>query len=250
MKMFVLCISLFLSQIAVAESVKESINRLEQGSSFAYVDLGLTDRELDLLDQLKFDQLQVGDTVQYDRFGDLHLLGDELPNFLKIIGNDNEDVIKVTTEVISKIVHDVVSASNKNSAWVCVRASTPMTAYDIPRWHIDGAYYGPFPYPGLIFKFAATLKGSPTLLYNLSSDQRDVFIAHQNDRKFLSEFLDLSSAESPQRGEGVIFIVADQERGAIHSEPKKHENRLFFSILPGDKSEIEELNLRWHPSKT
>lgn len=67
------------------------------------------------------------------------------------------------------------------------------------------------------------------------------------DRLFLSELVDLSMAESPKRGEGVFFIVADDNLAAIHSEPQIHENRLFFSVLIGDKAEIEELYLRWYP---
>lgn len=151
--------------------------------------------------------------------------------------------------MISKTTQQVVKASNKDSAWVCVRASRPNANFDIPRWHIDGAYYGlngPYPYPGIVFKFAATLKGNSTLLYNLTADQRDIFNAHWNDRHFLSEFVDLSKVESPKRGEGVFFIVANDAIAAAHSEPPMHSDRLFFSILVGDKSEIEELYLRWH----
>lgn len=44
-----------------------------------------------------------------------------------------------------------------------------------------------------------------------------------------------------------LFIVADDKTAAIHSERKIHVNRLFLSILVGDKSEIEEIYLRWHP---
>ena len=64
----------------------------------------------------------------------------------------------------------MTKAANKSSAWVAVRAFTPTHEYDMPRWHTDGAFYGlndPYPYPGLVFKFAAVLKGSSTLLYNL-----------------------------------------------------------------------------------
>jgi hypothetical protein len=251
----ILLCNLFLIQISAVElSIEEEminkISLLGAENSFACIDLRLTNREIELIDQLKFKQLPEGASVQYDRFGDLHLLKDELPDFLKSIGNDDNDVIEAVAEVISRTVQNTVSASNKDSAWVCVRASTPTTAFDIPRWHMDGAYYGfngPYPYPGLVFKFAATLKGSSTLLYKLPHDQRDIFITHWDDRTFLSEFLDLNKVESPKKGEGVFFIVAEDKMGAIHSEPIMHDNRLFFSILIGDKSEIDELYSWWHP---
>lgn len=237
-------------ELNIENEMANQISLLGEETSFAYVDLKLTSKELDLIDQLKFNQFSEGASVQYDRFGDLHLLKDELATFLKSIGNDDQDVISAVAEVISKTAHQVVSTSNKDSAWVCVRASKPNANFDIPRWHMDGAYYGlngPYPYPEIVFKFAATLKGSQTLLYNLTHDQRDTFNAHWDDRQFLSEFLDLSKAESPKRGEGVFFIVANDAIAAAHSEPPMHDNRLFFSILIGDRSEIEELYLRWHP---
>lgn len=229
-------------QSTVEEAMRDKIGTLGQVSSFAYVDLGLTDQELCLIDQLVCET-----TVEYDRFGNLHLLKDELPGFLSSIGNDDENVIQVVTEIIIKTVQNVTKASNKNSAWVSVRASTPTDKYDIPRWHTDGSYYGPYPYPGVVFKFAAVLKGSPTLLYNLPDDMRAKFNANRNNRIVLSELLEINKAESPKKGEGVFFVVGDSLIGAVHSEPKMSENRLFFSILVGDESEINELYQRWHP---
>jgi hypothetical protein len=240
------------NELSVEKEMKQAINSLGEGTGFVYIDLRLTNREFELIEQLKFDHLSAGSSMQYDCFGDLHLIRDELPAFLKGIGNNDESVIDATTEVISRTVQNVVKASNKNSAWVCVRASTPTSEYDSPRWHMDGTYYGlngPLPYRGIVFKFASTLKGSSTLLYNLENGHRDIFIEHRNDRIFLNEFLDLSKAESPKKGAGVLFIVANDKLGAIHSEPKIHENRLFFSILIGDKSEIDELYLRWHSQR-
>ena len=238
-------------ELSIEEEMTNKINFLGKENSFAYIDLRLTNTELDLIDQLTFSKIPAGASVQYDRFGELDLLEEELSNFIKSIGNENIDVILTVAEVISRTTQQMVNASNKDSAWVCVRASTPTNEYDIPRWHMDGAYYGlndPYPYPGLVFKFAATLKGNSTLLYNLPYEQRDIFKVHWNDRTFLNNLLDLNKAESPNRGEGVFFVVANDKVAAIHSEPQIRENRLFFSILLGDKSEIEELYFRWHPN--
>jgi hypothetical protein len=245
-------ISLFLTQLSASEDVeaemKNKTTHLGKNNSFVYVNLGITNNELELIERLKFDHLKAGETVQYDRFGELQLLEQELPYFLKNIGDNDELVINATTKVIARLVQQVVNASNKNTAWVCVRASTPTPTFDIPRWHIDGQYYG-FNRPSteLVFKFAAALKGNSTLLYDLPANQRDLFFANMDNRNFLSEFLDLNKAESPKKGEGVFFIVANKDMGAVHSEPKIQENRLFFSILVGDESDIEELYLRWHP---
>lgn len=243
--------SSFLNEVAaesissqIEESMQEKIQMLGEGQSFAYVDLELTDADFFLLDKLK-----INFNAQCDRFGNLHLLKDELPAFLRKIGNDEEEVIQAAAEIITKTVYNLTNASNKNSAWVSVRASTPNHSYDMPRWHIDGSYYGPSPYPGIVFKFAAVLKGPSTLLYNLPDEMREIFNSNRNHREHLSQLLDLNNAESPKKGEGVFFIVADAQIGAVHSEPKENENRLFFSILVGDESEINELYLNWHPEQ-
>ncbi len=115
---------------------------------------------------------------------------------------------------------------------------------------MDGAYYNlknPSHTKETVYKFAATLVGSSTLFYNLPEGQRDLFISNFNDRAYLSELLDIGKAESAKNGEGVFFIVADRQIGAIHSEPKIQDNRLFFSILVGSENEINELYSTWHP---
>lgn len=237
----------------VEEIMREKINILGNGYSFTYVNLDLTDQELYLIDKIKFDSLEAVDgQKEYNRFGNLHLLKEEVPIFLRNIGNDDEEVIQATTEIIDRTTQQVIKAANKDSAWVAVRAFTSTHEYDIPRWHIDGRFYGlndPCPYPGIVFKFATVLKGKPTLLYNLPDEMRNIFSSNWNNREFLSNLLDLNKAESPKKGEGVFFIVGDTDIGAVHSEPKMDENRLFFSILIGDESEINELYLRWHPNK-
>lgn len=235
---------------SVEEIMKDKISSLRGGNSFAYIDLELTDQELSLIDKIKFDKLDPRDDQrEYNRFGELHLLKEELPTFLRNIGNNNDEVIEAVTGIIVRTTQQITSATNKNSAWVAVRAFTPTNEYDAPRWHIDGNFYGPYPYPGIVFKFAAALKGRPTLLHNIPNDLRNIFHSNRDNRTFLSEFIDSNKVESPKKGEGVFFIIGDMDIAAVHSEPKMDENRLFFSILIGHESEINELYLRWHPEE-
>src|ERR1700722_8112500 len=103
----ILLSGLLLSQLAADElSIEENminkISLLGEGNSFTYIDLRLTNTELDLIDQLIFSQLPAGTSVQYDCFGDLHLLKKELSEFLKSIGNENVDVIFTVADVISR----------------------------------------------------------------------------------------------------------------------------------------------------
>ena len=51
--------------------------------------------------------------------------------------------------------------------------------------------------------------------------------------KFLKDYPTITCSE----GQAVVFI----SNLAIHSEPPMHEERIFMSILPGEKDEIKEL---------
>jgi hypothetical protein len=86
-----------------------------------------------LIEKLKLDRLDDETTRQYDRFGKLHLLKSELPTFLREIGNNDEKVIEVVMETICRIAQDVVKGSNKESAWICVRTSTPNYEFNTPH---------------------------------------------------------------------------------------------------------------------
>jgi hypothetical protein len=50
-----------------------------------------------------------------------------------------------------------------------------------------------------------------------------------------------------KNNQGVIFYAESGGiGGALHSEPKFDENRIFISILPGTKDNIEGLKKRWN----
>lgn len=222
----------------VTEQMQEKIDSLNKNKNFAFVDLGFSDKDLEIIDQFKIDSSQ-----QYDHFGNLDLLQDELSAFLRSIGNNDEHLIQKITQIIHEVASNVNKASHKETAWVCVRASIPNQAFDVPRWHWDGYYYSP--YSGFAFKFATVLKGNPTLFYQLTPDLRETFELHFDDREFLSNLLDRNLIESLRPGEGAFFLVGDRESAAAHSEPKMDSERLFFSVLPGNENEISELKTRW-----
>ncbi len=224
----------------VVENMREKIKELGEYNNFTFVDLGISAEELNFISKFK-----VESSGQYDRFGSLHILNDELPSFLQSIGNNRKELIQKITEIISKVVSNVKEASNKETAWVSVRVFTPIHAFDIPRWHWDGYYYSPF--SGLAFKFATVLKGNSTIFYQLPQNVRKVFRSHCNDRTFLTNLLERSHIESAKLGQGSFFLVGDMNNACVHSEPKIDGERIFFSVLPGNENEINELKARWTP---
>lgn len=65
-------------------------------------------------------------------------------------------------------------------------------------------------------------------------------------RQKLAEYLrDASSKDVfiPPSGSGVAFVVGDRDdhKNAVHSEPTVKCPRLFFSIMPMMKKDVEEL---------
>lgn len=224
--------------------------------SYVFVDLGLSEHELSVLDQL-----QIEDSADYNRYADLQLLKKELPGLLKDIGNSDAQLIAEVTQIIERLVSRIVTAAGKETAWVCLRAAPPNSTGDIPRWHIDGSYYSPHFMPQ--YKFAAALKGNGTLFYPLTPSSRavyldlasqiklsniddpeelkDYFKQVEDQRVTLSHIFNVKQAESASRGYGAFFVVGHVAFSALHSEPKFDIPRLFISILPGREGEIKEL---------
>lgn len=229
----------------VAENMQNALESLDENKNFAFVDLGISEEDLQLISQFK-----VKFSVNYDRYGHLELMEDELPEFLRGIGDNDEECIKKITAIIIRITDQVNNAAGKETAWVSVRPSEPNHEFDIPRWHQDGYFYAP--YSGFSFKFAAALKGNSTVFCQLSKGLREIFQINFDHRLQLSlehrvlldSLLEECKKESVKPGHGAFFIVGDPNSAAIHSEPKIDSDRLFFSVLPGNDSEIEELYMR------
>lgn len=209
--------------------------------NYALVSLGLTDEELAI-----FDRMEIKNAANYSRFGNLELMRDEIPQYLREIGNNDEELIQKASDILNKIVMNVMNAFKKQTAWVTVRAFIPTKEYDMPRWHTDGYYYQPFTY-GVQYKFAAALKGNQTLFFPMNDEMREVYKSNCNNREFLSRFFDVKQAETGQIGQGAFFIVGSPRCSALHSEPQINSTRLFISVFPGQECEIQELYERWHP---
>jgi hypothetical protein len=235
------CESVVAENSSIVKAMRNAITRLNGECSFSAIDLRFFQEEL-----LCINTLKIRATKNYKRFGELYLLKEELPVFLRSIGNDDEHVIYVVTEMICRIVCAVKEACNKDSAWICVRAFLPTAEFDIPRWHTDGYYYSP--YAGFAVKFATALQGRQTIFYPLPHSMREQFYVCKDDRAALNKLLDYEKSKSATQGQGVFFIVGDKNYAAVHSEPAVKEERLFLSVLPGNKEEIEELYSNWHPS--
>jgi len=224
--------------------IQTAIKALSPSRSFVYYDLHLSENEKSAVNALKINK-----TDSYNNYANLNALGPEVREFIKTLGlgKGNETNAKEVARLIVRLVNEILQASGQETAWVAVRAFTPTSEYDVPRWHTDGYYFEP--YSGNLYKFALTLKGPPTLFYRLPDNKREEFYAlwrkgtEQNDynRQAFADMLGQSkeAISIAQAYQGAVFIVGSNN-AAVHSEPPIKEERLFISILPGSKTQIKE----------
>jgi len=107
-------------------------------------------------------------------------------------------------------------------------------------------------------KFITTLKGPTTLVLETTTDEKEHFFELQkykdkfitnisdsdmDERKYISENIKGTRIHLTNNN-GLIFVAGDKDKCLIHSEPKHDDERIFLSILPGTKEEIDELNKR------
>lgn len=226
---------------------QKQINELKANNNgFMIFDLNISDKEMALLNKI-----EIKNTLNYNRFGDLNLIHSELPNFLKEVTTANDNEIEIITHLIAHLSTDVVKATGEETAWITLRASIQNHDYDVHRWHTDGYFFIPtnFPSDRFQYKFATTLKGDPTLFYPLPEKLREDFSNTQDNRVFWSKKLDPALAISAQIGQGSIFTVGDSMRSAVHSEPRITQDRLFFSVVVGTHEQISALHQRWNKRK-
>ena len=226
---------------SILNEVKTSLKKLNSNKPFTNFNIKLSHEEINNLSNIRIDTPKV-----YDNFGKLDNLTNELDEFIKSLNQNNNRVSQSIATLIKELVNDVTLGFEKATAWVTVRASIATDLWDIPRWHTDGYYYSP--YIGEQYKVVITLKGSASLFYPLSHDLREKFYSLQFDpenRETIANMLDVTQSFSalPMQ-EGTIYIVGTNY-SAVHSEPPIHEERLFLSIVPGNKSEIQELYNNW-----
>lgn len=222
-------------------TLRESLEGLkEEPYGFAFVDVGITEEDL-----AYFRSLDIQKERSYHQFGEPDEVQEKVAEFFCELGSNSKESALQAAALIAQIAKKVVEASGKESAWIHLRASPPTDKFDLPRWHTDGYYYIPEGPDDLLFKFAMTLKGPPTLFYQLPQDLRSVAVRHMRNRKYMKAFCLDENIIMPRLGEGAVFIGGlNNGVAAMHSEPPIHENRLFFSVVPYTEKHRSEIKAR------
>jgi hypothetical protein len=205
---------------------------LDQDESFMHFDLGLTHKERDSLQNLN-----VNSVSHYENYGDLAALPTEINTFINAVGSGNTEYAAPIAHLVGKLVAKILTMTGQENAWVTMRAFTPTAMFREPRWHSDTYYY---PTSVTQYKIAITLKGDPTIFYDASAEERGQLEKLKSNKDALKNALNPDQIVSPRFGEGSLFIVGP-DYAPIHSEPNIRSERLFLSMIPGSKQQIETL---------
>lgn len=226
---------------------------------FKLFNINYTEKEQDCIDKIKINKSQV-----YSYFGSINKIQD-INIFLSKIGNNTKEEIDKLEKIILKLLKKVLDGYQTEYFWMDIRVTTPLKEYYIPRWHQDGPFFGN---DIITSKFATVLKGPGTLLikstkkvsniYNTVQDasreemrktnnQDDQIKIHYKYRPIYADKLKNEKIIQVKNNQGLIFYAnSGGIDGAIHSEPNFDDNRIFISILPGTKDNIESLKKRWN----
>jgi hypothetical protein len=220
-----------------------------------------------------FKEFTIRKADEFEYFGKISDLDTKkIKNILDNQGeNKNTDTM---TKAISKLSKKIVKLYGLNHVWISLRIQMPSELYNIPRWHQDGKYFTNLERKQELMenkldnktkeeideyiygtrvntKFVTTLKG-PGTLYIPDTTPKQVekyysipFEAGDKYRKKIANIFKNNKVKQVKVGQGLIFI-AGEKNATMHSEPAFSEPRMFLSILPCNKEELNNLKKRWN----
>jgi hypothetical protein len=227
-------------------------------SAFQIFHIDYTQEEKDAIHN--FNVKNAGNYESFNYYGS-ELNKKEVKEFLEKLGENSKKEINLITKIIFKLLSNITKGYKTDYYWISIRIVDFSHDFDIPRWHTDGKYFDKKLNQS---KFVTVVKGPGTLLKDNTPEVKKVFNPINN--KFRDEISsvpygsdadkwtkvnnkyreifdnELKPFETKQltNDEGLIFFAGD-ENSAIHSEPKMDRQRMFISILPGTKEDIEIL---------
>ena len=221
-------------------------------------------------DEKAIDNLQITTYKSYNHYGKLDTMVG-LNKFIQEIGSNSVTTANKIEKIIKNLISKVLSAYKKDYYWLVIRVSMPDSYFDIPRWHKDGSYAGFTPEDNSS-KFLTVLKGPGTLaikqtkevdeIYKKTLDaeydkvekiistkkltdkeKMDISIKVNNEfRPKFAKALSKFKVLQPENNQAILFYT----KSTLHSEPKIDGPRLFISIMPGTKANIEGLDNSWN----
>jgi len=228
---------------------------------FKIFNLPLTKKEQSILSELKLSKIPTS-FLHFGKEEDIKNLDD----FLLSLGDNSPEHIEFLEKKIREIFKTVVKGFNLKDAFLLINSTYKDPSFDIRRWHTDGFQFARYK-DEIQSKFVMVLKGNHTLLLEETEKEKkcylDMEVKERKEskdkgypmypspewkdiwmkyRKILDKKFKKSKIIQPLNSQGFIFLNHPGnlfEYGAIHSEPKKDDYRMFISILPGTEEEIK-----------
>jgi hypothetical protein len=193
-------------------------------------------------------------------YGSIEMINDLLEKFLSSIGTNTSSNIKKMARLVINIIKKVLKGYNKSHFWIAIRVTEPNNQFIIPRWHKDGNY---FAYKSITAKFITILRGPGTLLIRSNKKVNDIY--NKISEKEINEIGPTSTFEEEKKiarkyrlllakklahekiiqvknSQGLVFLAGSpMDNAALYSEPNMDQYRMFISIVPGSKKNIESL---------
>ncbi len=239
--------------------VSRAISKLDsETSGFAFFDLGLSESDLKVLNQLDIDDFKF-----YTNYGELSILDTQLTDYIKSLSSEDKNHLLAShlSQLITNISNNILEASGFPQALINVRSFVNGTEDGyFPNWHIDKSIAEVINPDNSSIKascgimFIFLLKGETTLFHPISIKQRDLFHLEANESAYtygydynltyikgegLDKMFDISKVSSANFGKGSVHLVGHQ-CGTIHAVPSSKE-RLFINIFPGSESDISAM---------
>ena len=219
-------------------------------NKFQIFDLPISKKDLSIFSKLELPKIPAGETKDFSYYGN----EENLPKF-----PENINIVEETVRNILKIVLD---GYNKKHFWLLISLTYKDPSFDITRWHTDGKHFARYN-DEVQSKFIMVLQGEHTQLLKETEEESKFFLESKDKetdeirgkeyntpewkeiwmkyRNILNDKFKNSNIVQPSNSQGFIFLTNPGnffKHGAIHSEPKKYNYRMFISILPGSEEEI------------
>ena len=241
---------------------------------FKIFNINYNKSEIETINNMSLDKSKT-----YTYFGSIKTFIDHsIKDFLSDLGTNNKYLVNRMEKIILNILKKVLEGYMMEYFWLDIRVTQPTNSYDISRWHKDGKYFidNDMKQLSMDSKFVTVLKGPGTLLikstksinkiyktindkereekrnfpYNDTKNEYNLVMQRKIGEKYrliYAKRFDKKKIIQPTNNmSAILFSGDDIIKGALHSEPKKDTPRMFISILPGSKKDIEELKKRWN----
>jgi hypothetical protein len=235
-------------------SFDEAVLSLRPEQPFFNYDLGLAESELQILKSFQIDDQY--DSRYYDfYYGDSAALTSSIKSFLESLSESNYKIAGEMSELISRLINNVIASSKSHNALIDIRATAKSGFGHLswcPFWHIDPCVDQPQSHCSVV---AFTLKGPATMFYPMDQVNRDEFLEvflewSENDtikdilqrRQLVCSMLSKCKPVYAHFGQGTVFLTG-YTSGALHAAPFTQEERLFIFIEPATKKYMESIRM-------